>query len=307
MYGYSTEYGECLCGDCRDLIENLSDNSVDLMITSPPYPLLFQPDTKDYHSVSPDIYEEWLLDIIERFLPKLKPTGSLVIEFGTAYLKGEPAYNIYAFRMLVKLVDGLGLKLCQPFYWHNPSRIHMNIYIIRRKIRAKDHVNNIWWLSKTANPKADTTQVLQKYSKAMKKLFKKKKLKNTTWKKNDGALPSNLLQFSNADNKNQYLQACRDLGFQHHTARFPQGLLDFFIKLLTDEGDLVVDIFGGSNTTGYVAEKLGRHWKAFEMSKEYVATSAFRFIDDVKDAQDCYNKIINSDSTVDISQLNKKD
>ena len=179
----------------------------------------------------------------------------------------------------------------------------MNIYIIRRKIRAKDHVNNIWWLSKTANPKADTTKVLQKYSKAMKKLFKKKKLKNTTWKKNDGALPSNLLQFSNADNKNQYLQACRALGIQHHTARFPQGLLDFFIKFLTDEGDLVVDIFGGSNTTGYVAEKLGRHWKAFEMSKEYVATSAFRFISDINNAQLCYDTIINSMEVVDISDF----
>src|SRR5690606_21227168 len=64
-----------------------------------------------------------------------------------------------------------------------------------------------------------------------------------------------------------------------HPARFPAKLPDFFIKMLTAPGDLVVDIFAGSNTTGVVAEGLGRRWKAFELSTEYLAASAFRFLD----------------------------
>lgn len=66
---------------------------------------------------------------------------------------------------------------------------------------------------------------------------------------------------------------------------------------------IVVDIFAGSNTTGHVCEELGRKWKTFEQNPIYVATSAFRFISDVNNAELCYDTIMNSDSTVDISQF----
>lgn len=301
MVKYKTKYGEAHCGDSKILLNELADASVDLFITSPPYPLI---NPMDYGNEEQSRYNDWLIEFIRLMIPKLKPTGSLVIDFGTSYLKGEPAYNIYAFRLLVLMVDELGLKLCQPFYWYNPSRLPMpTMYVCRKKIRAKDNVNNIWWLSVTSTPKADTTKVLKKYSKSMKKLFKEKSLKNTSWKKNKGALPSNLLNIANADNKSQYLQACRQLGIKPHPARFPNAVPEFFVKLLTDENDLVVDIFAGSNTTGHVCEELGRKWKTFEQNPIYVATSAFRFISDINNAELCYDTIMNSDSTVDISQF----
>jgi site-specific DNA-methyltransferase (cytosine-N4-specific) len=62
-----------------------------------------------------------------------------------------------------------------------------------------------------------------------------------------------------------------------HPARFPSKLPEFFIRMLTDPGDLVVDIFAGSNTTGMVAEAEGRRWLAFELNREYVAASVLRF------------------------------
>lgn len=108
---------------------------------------------------------------------------------------------------------------------------------------------------------------------------------------------------ANADNKSQYLQACRNLGIKYHPARFPTSLPEFFVKFLTDENDFVVDIFGGSNTTGYVCETLGRRWKTFEMNPEYVATSSFRFIRDINNAQSCYDMIMNSNITVDITHF----
>jgi len=298
MFGYKTLFGECICGDSRQLIEDLKDGSVDLFITSPPYPLIYP---KEYGNESQEKYNDWLIEFFKLMIPKLKPTGSIVVDFGTSYLHGKACYNIYSFEILVRLIHELKLNLSQPFYWYNPSRLpYPSMYVCRRKIRAKDNVNNVWWLSPSETPKADTTKVLKKYSKSMKKLFKKK---GTTWQKNKGSLPSNLLEISNADNKNQYLRACKLINVKPHPARFPLALPEFFIKFLTDENDLVVDIFGGSNSTGYVCETLNRKWRVFEMSQEYVATSSFRFINCIDDAQRCYDEIMNSSDIVDLSEF----
>src|SRR5690606_8757032 len=89
------------------------------------------------------------------------------------------------------------------------------------------------------------------------------------------------------------------IGIKAHPARFPGKLPEFFIKMLTDEGDLVVDIFGGSNTTGYVAEQLNRRWKSFELSNEYVAASTFRFLPQsatVEQLKETYDSIIQGQS-----------
>ena len=71
-----------------------------------------------------------------------------------------------------------------------------------------------------------------------------------------------------------------------HPARFPSKLPEFFIRLLTEPGDLVVDIFAGSNTTGFVAEQENRYWLAFEKELQYLATSSFRFMEENAD-EDC--------------------
>lgn len=94
-----------------------------------------------------------------------------------------------------------------------------------------------------------------------------------------GAIPSNLLQIPNSESNGQYLSGCKAIGLKGHPARFPAKLPEFFIRMLTDPDDLVVDIFGGSNTTGQVAEAEGRRWMAFEALPEYVAASSFRFLD----------------------------
>ena len=102
---------------------------------------------------------------------------------------------------------------------------------------------------------------------------------------NGGALPSNLLQYPNTDSNGGYLRGCKMLGMKGHPARFPPKLPEFFIKYLTEPGDLVVDIFAGSNTTGQVAESLDRRWRAYDLSREYLAASAFRFLGDSTDTE----------------------
>jgi len=98
---------------------------------------------------------------------------------------------------------------------------------------------------------------------------------------NGGAIPSNLLQIPNTESNSPYLRHCATVGVKPHPARFPEKLPTFFIEFLTDPGDTVLDIFAGSNTTGSAAEKLDRHWLAFERDRGYLAASAFRFVDEL--------------------------
>lgn len=304
--GYSTRLGDCVCCDSQNALKLLSDNTVDLVVTSPPFALQRK---KEYGNESQDGYADWLCEFGKLVYSKLKATGSFVLDIGGAYEKGKPSYSLYQFRVLLKLCDEVGFTLAQPFYWHNPSALPAPIeWVNKRKIRAKTSVNTVWWLCKSPYCKADVRNVLIPYSGRMKKLlshpeeFVKEEgterpsghiLGKSSWSRdNGGAIPPNMLQIPNSESNSQYLRYCKALGIKSHPARFPSALPEFFIKLLTDEGDLVVDIFGGSNTTGWAAEKLNRHWLSFELSQEYTATSVFRFAESTEQAKKFFDEIM---------------
>jgi DNA modification methylase len=287
---YETNYGSAFIGDSRKLLEKLPDASINLVITSPPFALQRQ---KEYGNLDQYEYIEWFMDFAELVFDKLKDTGSFVIDFGGAYMKGVPTRSLYQFRLLIKMVDEIGFHLAEEFYWFNPSKLPSPIeWVNKRKIRAKDSVNTLWWLSKTEWPKADVSKVLVPYSERMKKLIENPgkfytpktrpsghDISSSFGKDNGGAIPSNLLQISNSESNGTYLDGCKKLGIKGHPARFPSKIPEFFIRFLTEENDLVVDIFSGSNTSGQVAEAEGRRWLSFEALPEYVAASALRFID----------------------------
>ena len=94
------------------------------------------------------------------------------------------------------------------------------------------------------------------------------------------------------------MAGCKATGEKGHPARFPSKLPEFFIRFLTDPGDMVLDIFAGSNTTGEVAEREGRRWLAFEERRDYVATSAFRFADEGTDLVDLHRRIMSGEEQV---------
>jgi DNA modification methylase len=285
---YLTQHGAMLSGDSLELLAQLPADSVDLFITSPPFPLLRQ---KAYGNEDQERYVAWLTEFAKLAKDALKPTGSLVIDIGGAYQRGLPVRSLHQFRALLAFVDDVGYRLAEEFYWFNPSKLPSPIeWVNKRKIRAKDAVNTVWWLSKTEWPKADTTNVLQPYSERMKRLLldpaayytpKKRPSHHDIGDKfrdNGGALPGHLLTIANTESNSAYLRACKQVGVSPHPARFPEGLPEFFVKLLTDPGDLVVDFFAGSNTTGSVAERLGRRWASCELNGDYVTASAFRFL-----------------------------
>jgi len=291
---YSTELGAAYCGDSLDLLAMLPDNSVNLVLSSPPFALQRE---KQYlnrsGNKSQEDYVEWLAKFGALIFRKLRDDGSCVFDIGGAYVKGAPERALYPFRVLLKFCDELGFKLAQDFYWNNPSKLPSPIeWVNKRKLRAKDSVNTVWWFSKGQWPKADVGKVLAPYSNRMKQLIKDPAafyrpakrpsghdIADRFGKDNGGAIPANLLQIPNSESNGQYLRACKEVGAQQHPARFPAKLPEFFIRFLTEPGDLVVDIFAGSNTTGAVAEVERRRWLAFEVSREYLAASAFRFID----------------------------
>lgn len=287
---YFTANGEALIGDSRELLAELSDNSINLVMTSPPFALQRQ---KAYGNLDQHEYIDWFLDFARLVHKKLRDDGSFVVDFGGAYMKGVPVRSLYNFRVMVRMVDELGFFLAEDFYWFNPSKLPSPIeWVNKRKLRVKDSVNTLWWFSKTEWPKADITKVLAPYSDRMKKLiedpdkFYAPKVRPSGHdigrgfaKDNGGAIPPNLLQISNSESNGQYLSGCKAVGMKAHPARFPPKLPEFFIRMLTEPRDLVVDIFSGSNTTGQVAEAEGRRWMSFEESPDYVGVSAFRFLD----------------------------
>ncbi len=274
-------------------------------MTSPPFALLRE---KSYGNRGQDEYVSWLCEFGKAAFPALKDRGSFVIDLGGSYERGKPVRSLYNFRVLLEFCDGIGYRFAEDFYWFNPAKLPSPIeWVNRRKMRAKDSVNTVWWFSKGDWPKADVSRVLTPYSDRMKKLLKDPDAFYTPARRpsghdisksfgrngNHGAIPSNLLQIPNTDSNSHYLRTLKALNQERHPARFPSELPAFFIKFLTDPGDLVVDIFSGSNTTGIVAESLGRKWLSIELNRQYAVLSAVRFMDgaDLKSIQETVRSI----------------
>jgi site-specific DNA-methyltransferase (cytosine-N4-specific) len=288
---YRTDLGSAVVTRTEDYLPLLPADSVDLVITSPPFPLLRQ---KAYGNLDQAAHVDWLASFGPLVRRVLKDTGSFVLDLGGSYQRGVPVRSLYNFRVLLKLCDEHGFYLAQEFFWHNPCKLPCPIeWVNKGKVRVKDSVNTVWWLSKTEHPRADIRKVRTPYSARMQKLIRDPEkfytpkdrpsghgIGLTFGKDNGGAIPPNLLQYPNTDSGSHYLRVCRSLGLKAHPARFPRALPEFFIKLLTEPGDLVVDIFAGSNTTGEAAEHLGRRWLALECDRQYVIASAFRFMRD---------------------------
>ena len=288
---YLTNGGAAYRGDSLELLAALPDSSINLVLTSPPFALQRK---KEYGNKAQAEYVVWLAQFARLIHRKLRDDGSFVLDLGGAYEPGSPTRSLYNFRVPIFFCDELGFHLAEDFYWFNPSKLPSPIeWVNKRKLRAKDAVNTVWWFGKTRSPKANVSKVLTEYSDRMKKLLEDPQGFYTPKKRpsghdigkafgrdNGGAIPPNLLQIPNSESNGSYLRGCKTVGAKSHPARFPAKLPEFFIRFLSEPGDLVLDIFAGSNTTGWVAECEGRQWLAFDDRLDYLATSSFRFFAD---------------------------
>lgn len=287
---YSTEYGVMVSGDCKQILENNYlgyKGKVNLVFTSPPFPLNR---AKKYGNMSGSTYLEWIADLAILLKSYLSKDGSIVIELGNAWNSGMPTHSTLPIEALLEFKRRGEFHLCQEFIYYNPAKLPAPIeWVNKKRIRVKDSFTRIWWLSNTPNPKANNRNVLEEYSAQMKKLISAGKYnfgkrpseysigKESFLNDNGGAIPSNVIIASNTTSNDPYLKYCRENGFEIHPARMPKEIPLFFIKMLTDPSDLVLDPFAGSNTTGYVAEVEKRKWLSIEISEEYVSSSVGRF------------------------------
>ena len=283
---HRTQHGTMYLGDSRSLmLEAIPAESVDLIMTSPPFGLVRK---KAYDNEDADESLKWFRPFARGIHRVLKPRGSAVIDIGGAWKPGIPARSLYHFELIVMLCREFGFYLCQEHFWWNPAKLPTPAeWVNIRRVRVKDAVNTVWWISKTPWPKASNRRVLAPYSAAMEALLRhgyKSKLRPSGHsisknfaKRNAGAVPPNLIAAANTESNSRYQAYCKEHGITPHPARFPAALPEYFIRMLTDRDDVVLDPFAGSCVTGEVAEALGRKWIACELEKEYLRGARGRF------------------------------
>lgn len=304
---YQTDLGKYLIGDSEILLKNnlykLLKGKVQLILTSPPFPLN---NKKKYGNLQGEDYKKWFIDLAEIFSELLTDNGSIVLELGNSWEPQNPIQSLLPLESLLGFVknDKAGLKLIQEFICYNPARLPSPVqYVNIERSRVTDSFSRVWWMSKTIKPKADNRKILRPYSESMNNLLKNKSYnsgkrpsehvigKDSFLKNNGGSIIHNVLDLSddnrlpfvfklaNTNSNDFYLKSCRENNLTPHPARMPIGLANTFIEFLTDENDLVLDPFAGSNTTGFSAELSKRKWLVIDAQEEYGLQSIYRFKD----------------------------
>ena len=305
---FQTENGKYYLGKCEETLKLLKlEGKVQLILTSPPFPLN---NKKKYGNLVGKEYLSWFKKLAPLFSKLLAPNGSIVIEMGNAWEPNRPVQSLLTLNSLLEFVNSprANLRLCQEFICYNPARLPSPAqWVTINRIRAIDSFTHIWWMSTTDYPKADNNKILRPYSKSMKSLLNRGTynsgkrpsehvISNESFlKEHKGSishnvlelesydrntelrLPYSMLSVSNTKSNDYFMKRCREKNIIPHPARMPLELASFFIDFLTDEGDIVLDPFGGSNTTGYCAEILKRKWITIEVSKDYAIQSMIRF------------------------------
>lgn len=308
---YKTKCGRLIVGDAvkiaKSYLLRYYKNKFNLIITSPPFPLNKK---KRYGNFQGENYYNWFVELAPVFSELLAKDGSLVIELGNAWEPGRPVQSLLHLECLFGLVNNpdTDLRLIQEFICYNPSRLPSPAqWVTVNRYRTVDSYTHVWWIAKSDFPKADNSKVLRPYSKRMERLIETKtfnagqrpsghKISPTAFAKDNGGsiahnlfelesidpsrdvrLPHNVLSFYNSTSNDYYFKRCRQENITPHPARMHGGLVNFFTEFLTEEDDLLLDPFAGSNTTGYCAEKLNRRWIAIEANLDYAHNSIIRF------------------------------
>jgi len=300
---FGTSKGVSLIGDSVRILKRASlkglTGQVQLVFTSPPFPLNRK---KKYGNRAGEDFKKWLASYAILLRDLLSPDGSIVIEMGNAWESGKPVMSTLALESLLEFKRAAKLFLCQEFIWYNPARLPTPAqWVTVERVRVKDAFTRLWWLSPTPKPKADNRRVLTPYSSSMRELLKKKKYNSgrrpsqhdigqkSFFSDNGGAIPPNVLTFdddhvpenvlagSNTSSSDDYQRFCKRFHLEMHPARMPLNLAKFFIEMCTDVGDLVLDPFAGSNTTGAAADQLKRKWMSIETDGDYARSGMGRF------------------------------
>lgn len=249
-------------GDSRDVLKDVPDDSVDLIVTSPPYT---DQRKSTYGGIHPDEYVEWFLPVSEQLFRVLKPTGTFVLNIKEKVVKGER--GTYVMELILEMRKQ-GWLWTEEFIWHKK-----NCYPGKWPNRFRDAWERLLQFNKQRNFNMYQEEVMipmGDWAKTrLKKLSETDKRRDTSrvgsgfgknisnWLERDKAYPTNVLHIAT------------ECGNRNHSAVFPEGLPEWFIKLFTQPGDTVLDPFMGAGTTNVVAQRMNRHSIGIEIVPEY--------------------------------------
>lgn len=249
-------------GDCKDILKSTPDNSIDLIFTSPPYA---DQRKKTYGGVHPSKYVEWFLPISSELLRVLKPTGTFVLNIKEKVNNGERSTYVIELIMEMRRQGWLWTeefiwhkKNCYPGKWPNRFRDAWE-----RLLQFNKNKKFTMYQEKVMVPMGDWAKTRLKSLSITDRKRDESKVdsgfgkKISNWVTRDKAYPSNVLHLAT------------ECSNKKHSAAFPEGLPEWFIKLFTKPGDVVLDPFMGSGTTIFVAQQMKRHSIGIELLPEY--------------------------------------
>lgn len=279
--------GESWWARAEDAVGLIEPGSVDLIFTSPAYPLLI--DKRGYGTMSVPAWLDWMFGLAEAWQTRLSDQGSLMINLGPVGISGQPAQSPYIERLTLALIDELDYSLMDRFYWNNPTRLPPMEWVAKRRIRCRPSVEPFLWFSKSLNVKTNNNRVLEDYktNRWMTEEFHGTRPSGFDFKRGKsfqpgaGRIPGTLIEESNAASNSLWRKAIKRAGLPAHPAVMPESVASFFVKFMTEPGDLVYDPFLGSGTTAIACEKLGRRWIGSDRSLAYVHGQAVRMSMDV--------------------------
>ncbi len=251
-----------ICGDCRNELPKMASNSVDLIITSPPYA---DRRMKTYGGVNPNKYVEWFLPTTKELLRVLKPTGTFILNIKERVVNGER--HTYVLQLILEMRKQ-GWLWTEEFIWHKK-----NCYPGKWPNRFRDAWERLLQFNKTKKfhmyqdavmvPIGDWAQD------RLKNLSQTDKRRDNA--RNGSGFGKNISHWLNREKAYppNVLHMATECSNKDHSAVFPEKLPEWFIRLFTKEGDLVLDPFMGSGTTLVVAQKLRRNSVGIEILPEY--------------------------------------
>jgi site-specific DNA-methyltransferase (cytosine-N4-specific) len=283
---FETNLGASVWGNNQDVIHQL-DEPINLIITSPPYPLLKE---RDYGNVAESEYVDFICRTLEPAIEKLADGASVVLNVSNdIFIKKSPARSLYIEYLIIALHERLGLSLMDRIPWVNPSKPPGPTYwaCVKDTQLCSGWEPLLWFTNNPQTVKSCNRSVLVPHTENHIRLMNKggdsrnaeygdgayKLRKGVSFaNKTEGKIPKNVLTLGHACKDTKFLhKKASELNLARHPATFPSSLPDFLIQYLTTKGDFVLDLFAGYNKVGLASERLGRKWLAIECILDYVA------------------------------------
>jgi site-specific DNA-methyltransferase (cytosine-N4-specific) len=285
-----TNLGAVLWGEAMSALQWVDDGSVQLLLTSSPYPLVRNRDY-DNGAWGPARFMDTMLTHCDAMKQKLTANGSMVLNLGNCYNPGSPTLNTYQEELVIALRN-MGYWLCGKQTWFNPGKPKTTSYVTKTRERLGLGTEVYFWFSPSQHPKASNLNVLEPYSERHLRTIAAggQRFNGLSGSRqghpglryrtdNGGRIPFDFIQCGSEGPSGPYGRYCKARGLPLHPARMPARPANFWIRFTTDPGDVVADPFGGSLQVAAQAEALGRHFFTSDYTLEYLRGGTSRFHD----------------------------